>query len=333
MPLPVDPAMRARFRGCLAGLAIGDSLGAAVAGASRDEIVARFGDAGIQDLHPWTSSGLMHPKGTFTCETQLALATAYGCVATVKRLADGEPADLPREVFQRYVYWLEVQDESGDVEHLGLISSEAVRTGRMGTITDPLNDSDAHDVVVRVAPVGLALTPGQAFLCGSDVAALTHGSPSALDSAGAFADMVSMVVRGDRMRDAAQTVHARLVREGRDSATIESLGAAIESAAHPVAPDRAPESLGSGESAHDALAVGVFAAIVHTGDYAMGVLCAANAGGRTTATTAIAGALLGASVGDMGIPGSWILAVQDRRRLIRVADEIYNAQCELPERV
>jgi ADP-ribosyl-[dinitrogen reductase] hydrolase len=68
--------MMNKYKGCLLGLAVGDALGAAVEFMSYAEIKNKYGEDGIQDFDGWS----MFEAGSYTDDTQMALATAKGSI-------------------------------------------------------------------------------------------------------------------------------------------------------------------------------------------------------------------------------------------------------------
>ncbi|MCJ7797659.1 MAG: ADP-ribosylglycohydrolase family protein, partial [Thermoleophilia bacterium] len=150
-PSRVDPA---HFGGCLLGGAVGDALGAPVEFMSFDQIVARFGPAGIDDYAP--AYGRL---GAVTDDTQMMLFTAEGLLevapAAGRPDAAGHP-DVTSAVHRAYLRWLITQDgptlplsgEDGIDALAGLLGVpelhsrrapgntclSALRSARMGTV-------------------------------------------------------------------------------------------------------------------------------------------------------------------------------------------------------
>jgi ADP-ribosylglycohydrolase len=98
----------------------------------------------------------------------------------------------------------------------------------------------------------------------------------------------------------------RLRQSLRHEETLEALEAARALAASPTEPS--PEALGTlgeGWVAEEALAIGVYCALVAR-DFEQGVLLAVNHSGDSDSTGAIAGNILGAVHGYNEIPAQWI---------------------------
>jgi len=71
-----------KYKGCLLGLAIGDALGASVEFTSLAEIKNKYGKDGIQDFDKWGG----FEAGSYTDDTQMAMATVSGCIKAITLL-------------------------------------------------------------------------------------------------------------------------------------------------------------------------------------------------------------------------------------------------------
>ena len=101
---------RARVRGCLLGGAIGDALGARVAGLTLDDIRAAHGPDGSP-----TSSPPYGRRGAVTAATQLTLFTVDGLIrAQVRR--DTGAWHPPTDVHRAYLRWAATQRDWGPDE-------------------------------------------------------------------------------------------------------------------------------------------------------------------------------------------------------------------------
>ena len=101
--------------------------------------------------------------------------------------------------------------------------------------------------------------------------------------------------------------------------TLGALRAARALAASGAAPGpEAVATLGAGWVADEALAIGVYGALVAR-DYAHGVLVAANHSGDSDSTAAIAGSILGMTLGPDAIPPAWLAELELRDEIERLA--------------
>jgi len=318
---------RSAHRGCLLGGALGDALGAPIEFDSLAELREVHGPGGV--------TGLVGPE--LTDDTQMTLFTAEALV----RARGLGPEALAREGWHAYLRWLSTQGErvpAGpgapmDGWLLGVAGLHArrapgrtclaaLRSGRMGTPARPINDSKGCGTVMRVAPIGLALPPDEAFRAGCDLSAITHGHPTGWLAGGAMAELVSRVARGEPLRAATGEVLRRLRPIPEGAGTVAALAAALALADRGAAPGpEALETLGGGWVAEEALAIGLCAALV-AADVAHGLCLAVNHSGDSDSTGAIAGNLLGAALGEGALPAAWLARLELREVVERAADEL-----------
>ncbi|MFT3912661.1 MAG: ADP-ribosylglycohydrolase family protein [Anaeromyxobacteraceae bacterium] len=318
---------RSIFRGCLLGGALGDALGAPIEFLNLRAIREAHGPRGLTDL--------VEPE--ITDDTQMTLFTAE---ALVRARAPGSPG-LAVEGWHAYLRWLSTQRErvpagTGATLDGWLLATpalharrapgntclSALRSGRMGTPAAPLNDSKGCGTVMRVAPIGLALAPREAFEAGCALSAITHGHPTGWLAGGALAAIVSRVARGEALREAARAVAGELEGVPGAQETVAALRGAFGLAARGEPTPEALETLGGGWVAEEALAIGLAAALVAR-DFAHGVLLAVNHSGDSDSTGAIAGNLLGAALGEAALPAAWVVKVELGAEVLRAADELH----------
>ena len=209
-----------RYRGALIGEAAGDALGYTVEFLREPQIFQRFGPAGITDY-------VLDEQGVarFSDDTQMTLYTAEGLLLAHTRGAlRGIMASISYYMSFMYQDWYRTQTEefsertrcawvSGFPELFarrapGTTCMTACAAGANGTLESPINDSKGCGGSMRVAPVGLFysksfsnmtrhMTYADIQLRGAEIAALTHGHELGWLPAGAFAQIVSMIVHED----------------------------------------------------------------------------------------------------------------------------------------
>lgn len=339
----MSDAVRERFRGCLLGGAVGDALGAPVEFMGHAEILRRFGAAGIRDYVP--AYGRL---GAITDDTQMTLFTAEGLLRAHVRGCMRGLTTYPGVIDHAYLRWLETQGVGAPVEigrdgWLWAIKDLHFRRAPGNTCLAALeskrscgeparNDSKGCGGVMRVAPVGLygwhRRRDGDAALRVFDLAAelagLTHGHPSGQWPAGVLALLVMRCLEGVTLSSAIVEAKQILSRKERHQETLGALlmaEALARSGAIP-APQQV-EKLGEGWVAEEALAIGVYCALVAR-DFEHGITLAVNHGGDSDSTGAIAGNLLGAMLGVEAIPGRWISAVELREVVEALADDLHD---------
>lgn len=176
---------------------------------------------------------------------------------------------------------------------------------------------------MRVAPTGLAgLFGGDPFTLGGQAAALTHGHPSGYLAAAAFAQMISDLVHGRSVADAADAAIGRLQAQG-EAEVSTALAAAVSAAAAGPPSTETIVRLGAGWVAEEALAVAVYCAL-SAADFRSGVLLAVNHGGNSDSTGAICGNLLGARLGAGAIDSGLLDGLEGRKVITQVADDLYD---------
>jgi ADP-ribosylglycohydrolase len=329
-----------RVRGCLLGGAVGDALGAPVEFMSLDEIRRRFGPKGVSGYEPAYGR-----RGAITDDTQMTLWTAEGLIRADNRMLDRGMCRPEVVVWGAYQRWLATQGQAGrdwitkgpidpDSEWIGWLFGQdflpqqrapgrtclsALQSGKLGTPTEPINNSKGCGGVMRVAPVGLVAA--DPFDMGCNLAALTHGHPTGYLAAGAFALIIRDLFRGSSLRDA--ITHARTVLAGQKEAeeTIAAIDGALRAADTLPPTAESVERLGAGWIAEEALAIALFCALVADG-FRSGVLLAVNHSGDTDSTGSLTGQLLGVQGGVGVIPGEWLDELEGRDVIEQVAEDL-----------
>ena len=320
-----------RFIGCLLGGAVGDALGAPLEFMSLDEICSRFGPEGIRDYAPAYGR-----RGAITDDTQMTLFTLEGMIRAANRSCDRGLCSVETIIYYTYLNWLMTQgvqpgrikfpDRSNgwlytirDLHHRrapGNTCLSALRSGEMGTVDHPLNDSKGCGGVMRAAP--LALMPYDPFKTACGAAAITHGHPSGYLAAGVLAQVIREILEGADLPKAVQLACAELKQNKSHQECLLAVENAVELAAQDKPSPEAVESLGAGWVAEEALAMSIYCALV-ADDFASGVLLAVNHGGDSDSTGSITGNILGALLGKDAIPGYWLDELELRSTIEELA--------------
>lgn len=339
-------AARDRFAGCLLGGAVGDALGAPVEFMSLEQIRQTFGDAGIRDYAP--AYGRL---GAITDDTQMTLFTAEGMIRSVTRSADRGIASPEAVTGHAYQRWLATQGEQSSCEPASWLEEypgwlfglkplhsrrapgntclSALRSARsFGDVAR--NDSKGCGAVMRMAPVGLAgwrsgQEAGVIMAMGANIGRLTHGHPSGYLSAGAFALIIAEVLRGSSLAEAAQSACRELRAHADHEETLAFLELALRLAREKPIHGEVPAELGAGWVGEEALAIGLYCALVAP-SFEAGVVLAVNIDGDSDSTGSIAGNLLGAMLGTASIPERWLQPLELRETITTVAEDLYDCQ-------
>lgn len=309
----------AQYRGCLFGLAVGDALGAPIEFMTLDQIKGRFG-----------ARGLVLPVGPllYTDDTQMSLATAVGCLRAWARYRDKGICHPPSVINIFYKKWLQTQNDPEQRRSPGNTCLAALRSGKMGTIKEPINNSKGCGGVMRTAPIGLAFLPNDeqgAFQIGAETAAITHGHPSGYLTAGFLAEMVAHIIRGSSLDEAIDRSIEPLIRCEGHAETLAKIEQARKLAASHNDVEQSIAELGAGWIGEEALAIAIYCALKFPDDWRAGVLAAVNHSGDSDSTGSICGAILGARLGLSAIPSEWVRAVENAADIMKLADDLYLA--------
>ncbi|WP_062216961.1 ADP-ribosylglycohydrolase family protein [Streptomyces sp. NBRC 109706] len=326
---------RSRVRGCLLGGAIGDALGAGVEFDSLDSIRAAHGPDGVTDY-----VSAYGRRGAITDDTQMTLFTVDGLIrAHVRR--DTGAWHPPTDVHAAHRRWYRTQHEWGPDERRpddgwlarqewlysqrapGRACLSGLADATMGTVEQPKNpNSKGCGTVMRSAPFGLLVgwEPQLVFQLGVECAAQTHGHPTGMLAAGAFAAIVHAVVRGDELDAAVQKALAQLATRPGHEETTDALKQALGAVRQGLPSPERVAALGEGWTAEEALAIGVYCALVAQ-DIRHGLLLAVNHGGDSDSTGSVAGNLLGALHGETALPPAWLAELEGRAAILELADD------------
>lgn len=340
-----NPDLRARFRGCLLGGAVGDALGAPVEFLDRNSILARFGPNGITDYAP--AYGRL---GAITDDTQMTLFTAEGLIRSWVR---GSTKGITTEegvTAHAYLRWLLTQGERPnnkialmDQEEKGWLFDHAALHQRrapgntclsalrdMQGLGEPArNTSKGCGGVMRAAPAGLYVARASsgddlqaAFELGTRLSALTHGHPTGFLAGGVLAALVFSLARELTLPEALREAKSVLIRKSDHEEVLNSLSLAETLSESTTPPHEAISQLGAGWVAEEALGIAVYCALA-AGDFRQGILLAVNHSGDSDSTGAITGNLLGTMHGVDCIPPEWLEPLELSDVIQEVANDLF----------
>lgn len=333
--------IKKRFTGCLLGGAVGDALGAPVEFMTKTEIVRRFGAEGITKYE--SAYGRL---GAITDDTQMTLFTAEGLLRAWVRGSTKGIATYSGVTANAYRRWLKTQDEHPDVndEFDGWLFKQRELHHRrapgntclsalrnMKQLGEPAkNDSKGCAGVMRVAPVGLFAwhfrnqqSAQQVFDLGVEHAALTHGHPTGILTAGVFAVLICALVNGSSSTEALKIAKSYLLEKPDYEETLLAIEKAEFLARQQIPHDEAIAKLGQGWIAEEALAISIYCALVAE-NFKEGVLLAVNHDGDSDSTGSITGNLLGAMYGVDDIPAEWLDNLELRNVITEIAEDLYS---------
>lgn len=333
------PSLLDRFRGSLLGGAVGDALGAAVEFHSYQDIKRIHGPGGIKNFAP-----VYGRLGAITDDTQMTMFTTEGCIRSFTRFLDrglSSPKDVIRRAYQR---WLATQGpftpaEPGSVDlsplNGWLIEVKDLHSPRSpgntclnGLISrKPVRESKCCGGVMRTAPIGLfgatGVFKGSVFELGCDAAGITHGHPTGYIAGGALAQLIDGVVQGQPLKTACQRLLTDLVAIDGAVEVQFALKSAVRLAEEQGSDEEAISDLGEGWVAEEALAIGIYAALVSE-SVEDAVVLAVNHSGDSDSTGSIAGQIKGAQLGINSIPDSWLNGLELRQEINRLATDLHS---------
>ncbi|MGK4582612.1 ADP-ribosylglycohydrolase family protein [Kitasatospora sp. HPMI-4] len=329
---------RSRVRGCLLGGAIGDALGAGIEFEPLERIRAAHGPQGVTGYVPAYGR-----RGAVTDDTQMALFTLDGLIrAHIRR--DGGSWHPPTDVHRAYLRWAATQSAWGPDERepgLGWLGRQewlyaerapgtACLSGltgpdaaRPGTLEAPRNPhSKGCGTVMRAAPFGLLVSwePQLVFQLAVECSVLTHGHPTGYLSAGALAVIVHTAARGGTLEEGVHLALALLSERPAHEETTAALRGALDAVRAGEPSAERVESLGEGWVAEEALAIGLYCALV-AHDLRSGLLLAVNHSGDSDSTGAICGNLLGVLHGESALPPVLLAELEGRGTILELADD------------
>ncbi|WP_232209433.1 ADP-ribosylglycohydrolase family protein [Sphingomonas sp. SKA58] len=298
-PAKTSTAIRARGRGALIGLAVGDALGTTLEFARRDSYPL------LTDMIGGGPFGLR--PGEWTDDTSMALALADSLLTR-----NGiDEADL----MKRFVAWRDEGSYSstGHCFDIGMTVSAAL--ARWDQSGDPIAGSTdpataGNGSLMRLAPVALRYHDDIPAL--DDAAArqsrVTHGATEAVDACVIYARMTASAISGSTLDEVLNIRAEGLARKIADIVGGSWQGKPRE------------DIRASGYVAHSLEAA--LWCIGRTGSFAEAVLTAANLGEDADTTAAITGQLAGALYGEDGIPEAWRHRIVAYERLGEMADQL-----------
>ena len=332
------------FKGCILGGAIGDSLGAAIEFMSIDQIRSSYGDQGLTDY-----SKAYGRNGAITDDTQMTLFTAEGLILSkVRQEYEGDKGvvDAGYHALLRWLYTQETNLQDNLIQkhgtcsivdgvltgHQELFSLRApgnsclssLKSGKMGTVADLINNSKGCGGVMRMAPVGLAYDDSEkAFYFGCNFAAITHGHPTGYLAAGTFAALISLIISGESLTESIEDSVLILKSHKNHEETLTAIGNVLDIVGKHTPVPEVIGNIGAGWIAEEALAISLYCSLTAAEDFKKGVLLAVNHSGDSDSTGSITGNILGAMYGFDIIPEKWLAELELKELIEETAGDLY----------
>lgn len=337
--------MLSRVKGCLLAGACGDALGGEIEFMSLRTIREKFGPNGLTDMV------LHNGSARITDDTQMSVYTAQGLLDARKKNCDYH--DTLVEIHKSYLRWSAGQLHTYDLlkrapydfEELkndeltkdgknkpltenrapGNTCISALAAGKFFTRDPPANYSKGCGTVMRVAPIGIyAKTLEEAYMLGCDSSALTHGHILGWTAGGALCVLLRLILDGEPLEKATNSMLEFIEAKPECKNLVPFVKRAMETARLKKRGCEAFIKLGEGWVAEEALAIGIWAALLNPTDTRQALLDAVNHPGDSDSTGAIAGYIIGAANGVESIPKEWLEHLELRDLIEKQAEELLN---------
>jgi len=333
------------YKGCLLGMAVGDALGVTVDAKSYSQICQDYGPRGLLGYD------LANGCASISSHTQVAAFALNSLLVTFNKgrssLEDyltymtrgltewAHAQHLPGEPKTRCC-WMYYVPQMRHKRCLDARTLDSLSRNVMGSMAAPANSSAGPGTLTAAAMVGLFFTPERmqvpdiGNLSGNTVA-LTHGDPTAFLSGVALAYALAGIVQEpeapleDQFLQAGEVMVQQFGRKFPQAKTVnDQIRRAIRASHEPeLTPVEAMEALGC-VSACQVLAGAVYACLASGGDFDSAMIIAINHSGKSAATGAVAGALMGAYLGESALPEFYLENLPCADVLREIAADVEN---------
>jgi ADP-ribosylglycohydrolase len=289
--------LKDRFRGCVTGLAIGDSLDDVANGAAI--IPGKYGD-----------------------DTQMAI-----CVVEALTEAGRDLNPYMEALSRNLVKWYKSQDDPAERRSPSKACIVACAELERGTSWEESGEaSTERGSAARAAPIGLYFSdPARIVEFGMESSRVTHSSMAAMCASVGSAFMPYLAVKEVPVGLWASEI--ALVTSKISAEFDDKLALAVDAFASGLEARKALSGacLGDGSDGHEAMASALFCCLHCPGDFSGAVLMA-NTNNESDGVAAIVGATMGAKLGIQAIPEEWVAKVEGGQKLLELADKLYEAR-------
>ena len=321
----MDPRF-SRAYGALAGLALGDALGMPTQAMSPAQIRAVYGRiAGLVDGDASQPYAPGMPAGSVTDDTEQALLVA-SLLVRGRGSSSGRVALDAGEFAHALLAWEDSMIERGSLDLLGPSTKAALELVRAGE--DPLSVGGAgttNGAAMRVTPIGIAVSTADPEAFADAVwssCQVTHATRQGFQSAALVAAAVSMGIDWDTPSASDMTALLwkavsyvdSLPERGAwtpDPDVVAATRRAMQLVANPASSSLECLVEQVGTSVASAQAIPMAFALLARDPSPRALLDAANIGGDTDTIGAIAGAILGAALGEQVLPADSLSMIEE----------------------
>ena len=333
------------YRGCLLGMAVGDAMGYTVDSRSWQEIREDYGPNGLLGYD------LVNGYADVTSYTQIAAFTCNGLLFGLTRgqmtgkmapfikyiaLSSYEWAALQRAWGRptKTYSWLGRREELCRRHCMDTRMLETLNRKNLGTLETPTTPHTGPHSLTAAIGVGLffhedRMDQQEIDRLGAEAVALTHGGPTAFLSGAVLAHIMSRLIRRPNASlkrvalEAAEAVKEQFGHQYSQAFDIATLirHAITYSETHGVRAVEVMERLGC-DNAAQVLAGAIYTCLVCGEDFDRAMIVAVNHSGRSAAVGALAGAILGARMGERELPEFYVESLEIAPVLRELADDM-----------
>lgn len=335
-----------KYKGCLIGGAVGDALGYAVEFMREKDIFGDYGKNGITEYE------LRNGKAVVSDDTQMTLFTANGLLIGAKDgsyvrstydcykewfITQNCEYDTKPKIRSLLVSWLMDVPELWHRRAPGFTCLNAISSGKMGTVRNPLNDSKGCGGIMRVAPVGLFFKNtdmiSQTDLISAEISAITHGHELGYIPSATFAHIINLVSHSDiSLKKAVLDSISHTEKLFGDAKHIDYFSKLIKKAVRLSGKNmddlEAIHELGEGWVAEETLAIAVYCALKYEDDFEKAVTVSVNHNGDSDSTGAVTGNIIGAYLGVNAIPEKFLADLEMKDVISEIAEDLCNCESE-----
>ncbi len=327
------------YKGCLLGLAVGDAMGYTIDDKTWDEIRLAYGPNGLlgYDLQE-------QDYAQITSYTQLA---AYVCNGLLLSVTRGKTDHLRfcrlalGEFVRSQMFYRDPEDSYCWVAKVPHFRRRDCRDARMldnlrqnayGTPDAPRNRNNAPGAITAGVAVGMfynpkRLAPEQVGTLAAELTALTHGDVETFLTGVVVAYAITGILQEPGLPLQAQFSQAIAVMDGQFRQRFpqaEALAGQLRNAmalVGTVEPQTGMEQLGCTDAA-SCLAGAMFACLSCPADFDGAIITAVNHSGLSGAVGTVAGAIMGAKLGQEALPEFYLESLECRQELNILAEDM-----------
>jgi ADP-ribosylglycohydrolase len=311
-----------RFIGCLEGLAIGDALGFPVEFMNLWEIKRIFGPQGVtgfDSIEKCLGKKFPYPDGSYSDDTQMALATARGLLNSKSTELD----DIMPSIVQEYIEW---QDSPENDRAPGTTCTAGIENLKKGVHwkESGIPGGKGCGAAMRTAPIGLYFLQDleKAISVAYHAGGCTHGAHGAIEAGIAAAIAVNLAANSGVHSMKHMEIYEQTLGYLSNQPLIQKLRQ-VEQVLPLSNHEEALDLLGEGWIGTEAIALAFYCFLKNPTDYPKTVLMGANTNGDSDSIACIAGAISGAYNGAKSIPAEWLDRLENRKMIRQTAIALY----------